>query len=61
MLFMGWRTPVYGKTGYTRAAGPCFVGTAQKGKNTYIIAVFNCTNRWGDIKYLMSRYAGIPM
>lgn len=57
MLFFDWKTRPYGKTGYTRAAGKCFTGTLQKGNSTLIMAVFNCRNRWQDIKYLISGYA----
>lgn len=59
MLFKDWKRKIYGKTGYTRAAGPCFVGTLQKGESTLIIAVFDCDDRWNNIKYIVSRYAGL--
>lgn len=61
ILFKGWKRNVYGKTGYTRAAGACFVGTIQKGKSTLIMAVFGCPDRWNDINHLVSRYAGIAL
>ena len=61
ILFKGWDRAIYGKTGYTRRAGSCFVGTIQKGKSTLILAVFNCPKRWDDIKYLVSRFANIPL
>ena len=54
-----WRRKVYGKTGYTRAAKMCFVGTIQKGQTTLIIAVFGCTRRWEDMKYIMKKYGQI--
>jgi len=61
ILFKGWRKNVYGKTGYTHSAGACFVGTIDKGKETLIIAVFKCKNRWDDIKHIISQYAGIRL
>lgn len=61
ILFRGWKQPFYGKTGYTRAAGQCFVGYTMKGKDLCIIAVFGCTRRWSDIKYIVSRYGGIAL
>ncbi|HLF18968.1 MAG TPA: serine hydrolase [Candidatus Omnitrophota bacterium] len=61
ILFKGWKKNIYGKTGYTRSAGPCFVGTTQKGDSTLIIAVFNCKDRWNDIKYIISHYGGISL
>lgn len=61
ILFKGWKRKIYGKTGYTRAAKACFVGTVQKGDSTLIIAVFGCPNRWEDIKHVVSRYGGISL
>jgi len=61
ILFKDWNRMIYGKTGYTRAAKACFVGTLQKGKSTLIIAVFGCPRRWDDIKHVVSRYGGIPL
>lgn len=61
ILFNGWNKKVYGKTGYTRAAKACFVGTLQKEKSTLIIGVFGCPKRWDDIKYIVSRYGGIAL
>lgn len=61
ILFTNWGRKVYGKTGYTRAAQACFVGTLKKGSSTFIIAVFGCTRRWEDIKYIVSRYGGITL
>jgi D-alanyl-D-alanine carboxypeptidase len=61
ILFRGWNRKIYGKTGYTRAAKACFVGTLQKGESTLIIAVFGCPNRWDDIKHVVSKYGGIPL
>jgi D-alanyl-D-alanine carboxypeptidase (penicillin-binding protein 5/6) len=61
ILFKDWKQKIYGKTGYTRAAKACFVGTLQKGGSTLIIAVFGCPNRWEDIKHIVSYYGGIAL
>lgn len=61
ILYFDWKKKVYGKTGYTRAAGPCFVGTIQKGESMMIVAAFGCPNRWQDIKHVVSYYGGIPL
>ena len=61
ILFKDWKQKIYGKTGYTRAAKACFVGTIQKGKSTLIIGVFGCPRRWDDIKHVVSRYGGISL
>lgn len=61
ILFKGWKQNIYGKTGYTRAARACFVGTAQKGDSTLIIAVFGCPKRWEDIKHVVSNYGGVAL
>lgn len=61
ILFKGWKQNVYGKTGYTRAARACFVGTVQKGDSTLIIGVFGCPKRWEDIKHVVSRYGGVAL
>ena len=56
-LFMGdWKRKVYGKTGYTRSAGPCFVGTIKNGERTLIIAALN-PRRWDYIKYIRKNMA----
>ena len=61
ILFKGWKKYIYGKTGYTRQARSCFVGTLQKGKSTLIIAVFGCQNRWDDIKHVVSNFGGVSL
>ena len=61
ILFSNWKRKVYGKTGYTRSAGACFVGTLQKGESTLIIGVFNCPNRWEDIKRVIAKYGGVAL
>ena len=61
MLFKGWRKNIYGKTGYTRAARSCFVGYFIKDRQVCIIAVFGCTRRWEDIKYIVAKYGGVAL
>lgn len=61
ILFKDWKQKIYGKTGYTRAAKACFVGTLKKGKSTLIIAVFGCPKRWDDIKHVVSSYGKISL
>jgi D-alanyl-D-alanine carboxypeptidase len=61
ILFFDWKRKIYGKTGYTKAARGCFVGTLQKGDSTLIIAVFGCKKRWDDIKHVVSRYGEIGL
>ena len=56
MLFTRWGDNIYGKTGYTRAARACFVGYTTKGKDILIVAVFGCSRRWDDIRYIMRYY-----
>lgn len=61
LLFKNWQKKIYGKTGYTRAAKSCFVGYVMNGNDICIIAVYGCTRRWTDIKYIISRYGGIGL
>ncbi len=61
ILFLDWKQKIYGKTGYTRSAQACFVGYFMKGKEVCIIAVFGCTRRWEDIKYIVSHYGGVSL
>lgn len=61
ILFFDWKQKIYGKTGWTRSAGACFVGYVTKGKDTCIIAVFGAAKRWDDIKYIVSHYGGIDL
>ncbi len=56
LLWKSWGQHIYGKTGYTRKAKSCFVGYTQRGKDILIIAVFGCSKRWDDIKYIVSKY-----
>lgn len=61
ILFMDWKKKLHGKTGYTKAAKACFVGYLHKGQSICIIAVFGCTRRWDDIKYIVEHYGGIDL
>lgn len=61
ILWNDWRRKLYGKTGWTKKAGACFVGYLKKGKNTLIIAIFGCSRRWNDIKYIVTKYGGIKL
>jgi len=62
ILFKDWKRDIYGKTGWTKAAQGCFVGTLKKGKSTLIIGVFGCSSRrWDDIKHVVSKYGGISL
>jgi serine-type D-Ala-D-Ala carboxypeptidase (penicillin-binding protein 5/6) len=61
ILFTDWKNKIYGKTGYTREAKACFVGTLPKGNSTLIIAVFGCSKRWDDIKHIVSKYGRITL
>ncbi|MBU1863328.1 MAG: peptidoglycan-binding protein [Candidatus Omnitrophica bacterium] len=44
---------VVGKTGYTRAAGRCFLGMATHGKKQMIICVLNSKTMWSDVRRLL--------
>jgi len=61
ILFKNWKRKIYGKTGYTRAAQACFVGTLNKKGSTLIIAVFGCPKRWSDVKHVIKKYGGIAL
>jgi len=51
-LLRGYRYKVIGKTGYTRAAGRCFVGSARDGSREVIIAFLGSRNLWNDARSL---------
>jgi D-alanyl-D-alanine carboxypeptidase (penicillin-binding protein 5/6) len=57
-LLKGYRYKVIGKTGYTRAAGRCFVGSAQAGSKEIIIAFMGSRNLWGDARSLFDYALG---
>ena len=52
-LLDGYRIPVVGKTGYTKAAKKCFVGAGLHGGREIIVAVLGSTDLWGDTKRLL--------
>ena len=60
-LFKGWKQDIYGKTGYTNAARACFLGYFTKGEKIYIIAVFGCSERWDDIKFMVEHFGGVDL
>jgi D-alanyl-D-alanine carboxypeptidase (penicillin-binding protein 5/6) len=53
-LLTGHTYRVIGKTGYTRAAGRCFVGAARSGEREIIIALLGSRDMWGDAKRLLA-------
>ena len=61
ILFNDWNQKVYGKTGYTRAAQSCFVGSLEQRGRTMIIAVFGCSDRWKTIKSVVTRYGKVRL
>jgi serine-type D-Ala-D-Ala carboxypeptidase (penicillin-binding protein 5/6) len=61
LLFMDRGKNIYGKTGWTRKAGACFLGTSPKRTSTLIIAVFGCSRRWDDIRHIVSTYGKIKL
>ena len=61
ILFNGWDKKLYGKTGYTQRARACFVGYVSKGNDVCIVAVFGCSRRWSDIKFIVTKYGGISL
>lgn len=61
ILFMKWKSKVFGKTGYTIQAQSCFVGYFTMGKRQYIIDVFGCRKRWDDIKHIIEKHGKIDL
>ena len=53
-LLTGHEYRVIGKTGYTRAAGRCFVGAARSGEREIVIALLGSRDLWGDAKRLLA-------
>ncbi len=55
-----WRytKKVLGKTGYTRAAGRCYVGYAKYGKRKIVICVLNSKTMWADSRRLIDYVFG---
>ncbi len=44
---------VVGKTGWTRAAKKCFVGTASQGGREFTFSIMGSRDLWGDIRRLL--------
>jgi D-alanyl-D-alanine carboxypeptidase (penicillin-binding protein 5/6) len=53
-LLTGHEYRVIGKTGYTRAAGRCFVGAARSGEREIVISLLGSRDLWGDAKRLLA-------
>ena len=51
-LLQGYTVPVIGKTGYTRAAGRCYAGYAEKDGRSLIVVVLGSSDLWGDTRTL---------
>jgi D-alanyl-D-alanine carboxypeptidase len=52
-LLNGYRVPVLGKTGYTRAAKRCFVGAARADGREIVVSLLGSTDMWGDARRLL--------
>lgn len=53
-LLSGYAMKVIGKTGWTRAAGKCFVGAGRDASGReLIVAVLGSTDLWGDLRRLL--------
>jgi D-alanyl-D-alanine carboxypeptidase (penicillin-binding protein 5/6) len=59
-LLTGYEHRVIGKTGYTRPAGRCFVGSASEAGREVIIALLGSTDLWGDARRLFGNAFGDP-
>ena len=44
-----------GKTGYTRSAGHCFLGSFTQGKRRLIVAIQGSRKPWDDLSYLIKK------
>ena len=53
-LLTGYRYKVIGKTGYTRAARRCFVGSARHEGREVVIAFLGSSDLWGDARRLFT-------
>ena len=61
ILFLNWKHPVFGKTGWTIEAQSCFVGYIPRGNEILVIAVYGCRKRWTDMKYILEHYGHIDL
>jgi serine-type D-Ala-D-Ala carboxypeptidase (penicillin-binding protein 5/6) len=53
-LLNGYKYRVIGKTGYTRAAGKCFVGSSRHGGREVVVALLGSTDLWGDLRRMFA-------
>jgi D-alanyl-D-alanine carboxypeptidase (penicillin-binding protein 5/6) len=60
-LLTGWQHRVIGKTGYTRPAGRCFVGSSSSDGREVIIALLGSSDLWGDARRLFGHAFGEPV
>lgn len=61
-LLNGYPIKVIGKTGWTRAAGKCFVGAGMANGREVIVAVLGSTDLWGDLRRLIDfGFGAAPM
>ena len=59
-LLTGYAYRVIGKTGYTRPAGRCFVGSATSDGREVVIAMLGSSDLWGDARRLFGHAFGEP-
>jgi D-alanyl-D-alanine carboxypeptidase len=59
-LLTGWSHKVIGKTGYTRPAGRCFVGSATADGREVVISLLGSHDLWGDARRLVAHALGGP-
>lgn len=57
-LLWNYSKDVVGKTGFTRAAGRCYLGYAKHGYRRVIVCVLNSPSMWGDSKNLLDYTLG---
>ncbi len=60
-LLLNWKMDVVGKTGFTKQAQSCFIGSVQKNGRTLIIGVFKSHRRWDDVKFIIERYGKVDL
>lgn len=53
-LLDNYHIPVVGKTGWTRAARKCFVGSASHGGREVSFAILGSNDLWADVKRLLA-------
>ncbi len=60
-LLKDYRYRVIGKTGWTRAAKKCFVGSATHGDREILVAMLGSDDLWGDLRRLVEYgFEGVP-